>query len=37
MNSASTAGATTARALRDWLVDGPAQLDSGPEAGAESR
>ena len=34
MNSASTAAATTARALRDWLVDGPAQLDSGPEAGA---
>ena len=34
MNGAATAAATTAQALRDWLIDGPAQLDSGPEAGA---
>ena len=24
----------TAQALRDWLIEGPAQLESGPEAGA---
>ena len=34
MKSAATAAATTAQALRDWLIEGPAQLNSGPEAGA---
>ncbi len=34
MKGAATAAATTAQALRDWLIEGPAQLKSGPEAGA---
>lgn len=34
MNDAAVAVATTAQALRDWLVSGPAQVQSGPEAGA---
>ena len=34
MIDAANAAATKARALRNWLVDGPAQLVSGPEAGA---
>jgi hypothetical protein len=34
MNNAAVAAATTAQALRDWLLDGPAQMHTGPEAGA---
>ncbi len=34
MNDAAAAAATTAQALRDWLAHGPAQVQSGPEAGA---
>ncbi len=34
MTGAAIAAATKAALLRNWLIEGPAQLDSGPEAGA---